>query len=257
MGRCFVLAAIYGVLCVSAHAGDSWPQFRGPGGDGKSDATDLPVTFSETENLRWKTPIHDKGWSSPVVLGDQIWLTTATADGKELYVICVDLNTGKIKFDQKLFTIDSPQTAHEFNSYASPTPVIENGTVYVHFGSPGTAAIDTATGKVIWKRQDLPCFHFRGAGSSPIIVDNLLILTFDGYDFNYLAALDKRTGETVWKHDRNFEYTTDNGDYHKSFSTPHVIEVAGRRQLISPSAARPPLTIPPRATKFGASAPAA
>jgi outer membrane protein assembly factor BamB len=236
MGRCFLLTAIYSVLCVSARAGDSWPQFRGPNGDGKSDATDLPVTFSETENLRWKTPIHDKGWSSPVVLGDQIWLTTATADGKELYVVCVDLNTGKIKFDQKLFTIETPQTAHEFNSYASPTPVIENGRVYVHFGSPGTAAIDTATGKVIWKRQDLPCFHFRGAGSSPIIVDNLLILTFDGYDFNYLAALDKRTGETVWKHDRNFEYTTDNGDYHKSFSTPHVIEVAGHRQLISPSA---------------------
>ena len=90
---------------------------------------------------------------------------------------------------------------------------------------------------MIWTRQDLPCFHFRGAGSSPIIVDNLLILTFDGFDYNYLVALDKRTGETVWKHDRNFEYTSDNGDYHKAFSTPHVIEVNGRRQLISPSAA--------------------
>ena len=123
------------MACGLSHAGENWPQFRGPNGDGISDAKDLPVTFSETENLRWKTPIHDKGWSSPVVLNNQIWLTTATADGKELYVLCVDVDTGTIKFDKKLFTIDTPQTAHEFNSFASPTPVLEGDRVYVHFGT--------------------------------------------------------------------------------------------------------------------------
>ena len=229
-------ALIWLTLVASTCTGDNWPQFRGPGGDGISDAVGLPVTFGEKENVRWKTAIHDKGWSSPVVWGDQIWLTTATADGKQLFVICVDLNSGRIKNDLKLWDIESPQFCHEFNSYASPTPVIEAGRVYVHFGSPGTAAIDTATGQKVWERRDLPCNHFRGAGSSPILFGNLLILTFDGFDYNYLMALDKRTGDTVWRRDRNISYKTDNGDYHKAYSTPQVIEVAGQKQLISPSA---------------------
>ena len=201
-----------------------------------SDATGLPTTFSETENVRWKTPIHGKGWSSPVVWGNQIWLTTAPEDGKQMFAVCVDLKSGQILHDIKLWDIDKPQFCHPYNSYASPTPAIEEGRVYVHFGAHGTAAIDTATGEKVWERQDLPCNHFRGPGSSPIIVDNLLVLTFDGFDYNYLVALDKHTGNTVWKRDRNIDYGTDNGDYHKAFSTPQVIEAAGRRQLISPSA---------------------
>src|ERR1700733_7154836 len=199
------------------NAAENWPQFRGPNGDGMSDATGLPVTFSETENVRWKTAIHGKGWSSPVVWGDQIWLTTATEDGKQMYAVCVDLNTGELKRDIKLWDIDNPQFCHPYNSYASSPPVIEAGRAYVHFGVHGTAALDTATGQVLWTRQDLPCNHFRGAGSSPIIVDSLLILTFDGFDYNYLVALDKSTGATVWKHDRNIDYGNDNGDYHKAF----------------------------------------
>src|SRR5580765_599427 len=125
-----------------------WPQFRGPNGDGVSPATGLPVTWSETENVRWKTPIHGRAWSSPVILGNQVWMTTATPDGKELFAVAVAKDTGKIVFDPK------PQFAHAFNSYASPTPAIEPGRVYVTFGSPGTAALDTATGKVLWTRRD-------------------------------------------------------------------------------------------------------
>ena len=186
-----ILSALLGFVSLST-AGENWPQFRGPTGDGMSDATGLPTTFSESENVRWKTPIHDKGWSSPVVWGDQVWLTTATEDGKQMYAICVDLNTGKVLHDIKLWDIAEPQYCHPYNSYASPTPAIEAGRVYVHFGAHGTAAIDTETGKVLWVRQDLPCNHFRGPGSSPIIVDDLLVLTFDGFDYNYLVALDKR-----------------------------------------------------------------
>ena len=141
---------------------DNWPQFRGPTGDGMSDATGVPVTFSETENVRWKTAIHDKGWSSPVVWGDQIWLTTAREDGKQMYAICVDLNSGEIKRDIKLWDVAEPQFCHPYNSYASSTPAIEAGRVYVHFGVHGTAAIDTATGQVLWTRQDLLCNHYRG-----------------------------------------------------------------------------------------------
>jgi outer membrane protein assembly factor BamB len=230
------LSCVWLAASLPIYGADNWPQFRGPAGDGISDATGVPVMFSETENVRWKTAIHDKGWSSPVVWGDQIWLTTAREDGKQMYAVCVDLNSGEIKRDIKLWDVEEPQYCHPYNSYASPTPAIEAGRVYVHFGVHGTAAIDTTTGQVLWTRQDLPCNHYRGAGSSPIIVDNLLILTFDGFDFNYLVALDKHTGSTVWKRDRNIDYGTDNGDAHKAYSTPQVINVAGQRQLVSPSA---------------------
>ncbi|HEY2883535.1 MAG TPA: PQQ-binding-like beta-propeller repeat protein [Pirellulales bacterium] len=238
--RAFLIAMALCAWCVAPlAAGENWPQFRGPNGDGISDASDLPVKFGEAENLRWKTPMPGKAWSSPVVWGKQIWLTNATEDGKEIYFVCVDLDSGKVIYNTKLWDVVDPQAAIPKNSYASPTPAIEAGRVYLHFGSCGTVAIDTATGKTVWERRDLPCNHFRGPASSPIIVDNLLILTFDGFDFNYLAALDKRTGETVWRRDRNIQYDSNNGDYHKAFSTPQVIEVPGqpgKREMVSPSA---------------------
>ena len=217
-------------------AEDNWPEFRGPHGDGHSDATGLPLTWSETENVAWKTAIHGKAWSSPVIWGGQVWLTTATEDGKELFAVCVDRDSGQIVRDQKLFTIEKPQFCNPYNSYASSTPAIEAGRVYLHFGSPGTACLDTQTGQTLWTRQDLPCDHFRGAGSSPILYGNLLILTFDGFDFQYVVALDKQTGETVWRTDRDIDYGTDDGDMKKAYVTPTVIEFGGRKQLISPTA---------------------
>lgn len=220
----------------SAAAQAWWPQFLGPQGDGHSKATGLPLTWSESENVVWKTPIHGRGWSSPVIWGDQIWLTTATPDGKKRYALCVDRKTGKILRDLLLFTVEKPQEIHTFNSYASPSPVLEKGRAYVTFGSVGTAAIDTVTGKVLWTRDDLPCNHWRGAGSSPILYENLLIMHFDGYDYQYIVALDKQTGKTVWKRDRGVDYGTDNGDFMKAFCTPIVIRAAGREQLISPCA---------------------
>ena len=222
--------------CV-AGAGDEWPEFRGPAGNGHSDATGVPREWSEKKNVRWKTPIHDLGWSSPVVWGKQVWLTTAKADGRELFVICVDRDTGRIRLDAKLFDVAEPdQLWKRFNSYASPTPVIEKGRVYAHYGTYGTACLDTRTGRVLWMRRDLRCNHFRGAGSSPILFRDLLILHFDGYDFQYVVALNKKTGKTVWKTDRTHDYGTDNGDFKKAFATPTVIETGGRHQLISPAA---------------------
>lgn len=212
----------------------NWPQFRGPDGQGHSAATGLPLHWSETDGVVWKTPIHGRGWSSPVVWGDQIWLTTATDDGKQLFVICVDAATGHILRDQKLFDVEKPEPIRAYNTFASPTPVIEAGRVYVTFGSPGTACLDTADGHVIWQRRDLPCRHFRGAGSSPILFKNLVILHFDGYDFQYIVAMDKATGKTVWRRDRDVDYGTSDGDMKKAFSTPLVIDVAGQLQLISP-----------------------
>ncbi|HJZ81898.1 MAG TPA: PQQ-binding-like beta-propeller repeat protein, partial [Pyrinomonadaceae bacterium] len=111
-------------------ADDNWLQFRGTEGDGHSDARDLPLNWSETRNVAWKTAIHDRGWSSPVIFGKQIWLTTATRDGHTLYALCLDRDTGRIIRDLKLFDVEHPQYAHPFNTYASPTPVIEEGRVY-------------------------------------------------------------------------------------------------------------------------------
>ncbi|HEX3998748.1 MAG TPA: PQQ-binding-like beta-propeller repeat protein [Pirellulales bacterium] len=212
----------------------NWPQFRGPDGQGHSDATGLPVRWSETQGVVWKTPIHGRGWSSPVVWGGQIWLTTATEDGKQLFAVCVDAASGHILHDRKLFEVAQPQAIHTFNSYASPTPVIEAGRVYVSFGSAGTACLDTADGHVVWQRRNLPCNHFRGPGSSPVLFQNLLFLHFDGYDYQYIVALDKQTGKTIWRRDRDIDYGTADGDMKKAFSTPLVIDVEGQLQLISP-----------------------
>lgn len=232
------------LFAATAWAETNWPQFRGPQGDGHSDDEKLPITFSETENMKWKTEIHGKAWSSPVIWGNQIWLTTANEEGTELGVLCLDKETGKILKDEILFRVPTPQFCHKFNSYASPTPVIEAGKVYVTFGSPGTACLDTATGKVLWQRTDFVCNHFRGAGSSPIIWENLLLMNFDGSDHQFVAALDKATGKTVWETKRSMDYkdlTAEGvpeaeGDWRKAFSTPHVFDWQGRPVMLSSGA---------------------
>jgi outer membrane protein assembly factor BamB len=235
------LIVIASLSAVTATLQADWPQFRGPEGDGRAASTALPLTWGEDRNVAWKTAIHGRGWSSPVVLGNQVWLTTATPDGRDLFAVAVDRLTGKVLHDLKLFEVGTPQYAHPFNSYASPTPVIEPGRVYVTFGSPGTAAIDTTTGRVAWQRRDLECNHFRGAGSSPILFRNLLIMHFDGSDTQYVVALDKRTGKTVWKTNRSIDFQDlgpdgrpqADGDLRKAFSTPHVTTVNGTPILIS------------------------
>jgi outer membrane protein assembly factor BamB len=232
------------VAASQLQAGDNWPQFRGPDGDGLSDSRAVPLTWSEKKNVKWKTPVHGRGWSSPVVWAGQVWLTTATEDGKELSAVCVDRESGRIVHDLKLFEVEKPQFCHKFNSYASPTPVIEEGRVYVTFGSPGTACLDTKTGKVLWERRDFECNHYRGAGSSPILHRDLLIMNFDGSDHQFVVALDKKTGKTVWRVNRSIDFKDLGpdgkpeleGDLRKAFATPHVAMVEGRPVLISQGA---------------------
>jgi outer membrane protein assembly factor BamB len=229
------------LTCVNAQASEHWPQFRGPQGDGHSDAQNLPLDWSEAKNVAWKTAIHDRGWSSPIIYGDQIWLTTASPDGRKLYALCLDRKTGRILKDMKLFDVAEPQYAHPFNSYASPTPVIEPGRVYVTFGSAGTACIDTKSFKVLWERRDIECNHFRGSGSSPILFQNLLFMNFDGSDHQFVIALDKRTGKTAWLTKRSIDFQdldangkpAADGDWRKAFATPHVALLNGRLELIS------------------------
>ena len=227
----------------------SWNQFRGPHGDGSTMAKGLPTTFGEgSSEIVWKTPITGRAWSSPVVWGKQIWVTNApeiqhtTKENPKLdkpiplSAVCVDLDTGKIIHDLKLFEFDTPQITHASNSYGSPTPYIEEGRVYIHFGAYGTACLDTKTGRKIWERRDLECDHFRGPGSSPVVYGGLLYLTFDGYDQQYITALDKLTGKTVWKRDRDIDFGTTDGDAKKAYSTPLLINSNGRELLVSPFA---------------------
>jgi outer membrane protein assembly factor BamB len=225
----------------SVHLAAQWPQFRGPDGTGNSTSTGLPLTWGEGKNVRWKTRVHGRAWSSPVILGSQVWMTTATEDGRQLFAVALDRESGKVLFDLKLFEVATPQYAHPFNTYASPTPVIEPGRVYVTFGSPGTAAIDTKTGKVLWERRDFECNHFRGAGSSPVLFGDLLLMHFDGSDHQFVVALDKRTGKTVWRTERSIDFQDLNpngrpkadGDFRKAFATPQIVTIGGRPIMVS------------------------
>lgn len=232
---CLITALLASCICLPV-AADNWNQFRGPRGDGDAGVADLPIHWSEEENVVWKRAIRGRAWSSPVIWGEDIWMTSATEDGSELYAICVDAASGEVKHDLTVFEIASPMFCYPYNSYASPTPVVEQGRLYVHYGSAGTACLDTETGATIWQRQDLPCDHHRGPGSSPIVDEDRLYANFDGYDVQYVVALDKRTGDTVWKTDRDIDYGSDDGDRKKAYATPTLISFAGRRQLISPAA---------------------
>jgi outer membrane protein assembly factor BamB len=205
--RIAVLFAILILQCTLARGGENWPQFRGPEGNGVSDARGLPLRWSEKENVKWKTPIHGRGWSSPVIWGKQVWMTTATEDGRDQYAVCVDCETGKVLHDIPVFHNDKPPAIATMNSYASPTPVIEQGRVYVNFGAYGTACLDTATGKEIWSRRDITCNHAAGPGSSPVLADDLLVWPMDGLDAQYVIALHTKTGKTAWKTNRSTDFT--------------------------------------------------
>lgn len=229
-------------LLAEVSPANDWPQFRGPDGNGHADASDLPTEWSDTKNVKWKTAIPHKGWSTPLVSATQVWLTTATAEGHDFFVLCLDRATGKVLHEAKLFHADKPEPlGNDLNSYASPTGVLSGGKVFVHFGSYGTACIDTVTFKEEWRRTDLPCRHYRGPGSSLFDWKDTIILTMDGVDVQYLAALEKKTGKTRWKTDRNTEFgdlgadgkPVMEGDLRKGYTTPVLITVAGKPQLVS------------------------
>ena len=211
----------------------NWTHFRGSSLNGIALNENIPLKWDDS-GIKWKTKIHDNGYSSPVVYNNQIWVTTAKPYGKELYAVCTDFKTGKIIYDIKVFTPDQVEGKHSLNTYASPTPCIEKGFVYVHYGSMGTACINTANGSIVWKRSDFKCKHAQGPASSPVIYKNLLILHFEGTDVRYIIALDKSNGKQIWRSDRPaepYEPLTEIG--RKAYITPLLINVKGRDMLIS------------------------
>lgn len=253
----FIALLILAPIASTTVVAEDWPQFRGPDGQGRSTTTGLPLSWSETENVAWKTPVEGSGWSSPVVLGGQVWLTTAlpspatTAETERqlaslpyavpnpevarsitLKAVCLDRDTGRLLQSVTIFEVDEPLQICSVNSYASPTPVAEPGRLYCDFGSMGTACLDTTTGKILWKRR-LVVEHQVGPGSSPILHGEKLVLVRDGCDVQYVTALNKATGETAWKTDRPI-IDTDFTPYKKAFSTPLIISTADKQQMVVP-----------------------
>ena len=212
-----------------------WEQFRGPQGNGHVNAPNLPGSWNEETNVVWKTKVHDRGWSSPVIWDEQIWMTTATNDGHKMYAVCLDKTTGKILHDIHLFDVESPQRITVDNSYATPTSVIDDKQVYVHFGTYGTACIDRISGDIVWTRRDLNCDHEAGAGpaSSPMLLGDLFIVNVDGRDVQYVIAINKHSGKTVWKTERSADFSEVPVHKRKAYSMPSLIEHNGKQQLIS------------------------
>lgn len=227
-----------------------WPRFRGPGGDGLAADADPPVVWNEGTNIAWKAAVTGRGRSSPVILGDRIWLTTAieqgvvrtrigpddmqTAEQVSLRVLCLDRTTGTCVWEVTLFDVEHPDPVHWFNSWATPTPVVEPGRLYCDFGTFGTVCLDASSGKTLWKQQ-VRLDHQVGPGSSPLLWQDRLILVRDGRDAQFVLALDKQTGQTLWSTNRP-PLETSSPNLKKSFSTPLSIELNHRTQIVAPGA---------------------
>ncbi len=229
--RVFFLCSLFARVGPASAQDLDWPEFRGPGGQGHSAEHGLPLQWGEGKNVAWKTPVAGLGWSSPVVAGGRVWMTTAVDQrGISLRALAFDVASGREVVNVEVFNIPSSRREiNPKNSWASPTPVIDGDRVYVHFGADGTAAL-SSTGAILWKaRFDYQSQH--GAGGSPIVFGDLLIFNCDGSDVAFVVALDKNTGKVKWKTNRGFPAD-------QAYTTPLVIRAADRDQLISVGAFR-------------------
>ncbi len=223
-------AVVLACLCAGVAEGEDWPEFRGPTGQGLVKGP-LPLEWGPAKNVAWKQPIPGSGWSSPVIHAGRIYLTSAVRVGKDysLRAICLDATSGKQLWSQEVFREDgaTAPAIHRKNSHASPTPIVANGRLYVHFGHQGTACLDL-DGKAIWKKA-IKYSPVHGNGGSPVLVDGLLVFSCDGGEERFLVALDAGTGKERWRKARSGR-----AGRSFSFSTPLVIAVNGKKQIVSP-----------------------
>ncbi|MEC7709424.1 MAG: PQQ-binding-like beta-propeller repeat protein, partial [Planctomycetota bacterium] len=252
-------------LVISVDAAE-WPQWRGPGGQGHAPtAKDLPNQWkvgpagkevSGGTNIQWRTEIPGRAWSSAMIDGETLWLTTAIEHGSAqegppppggkkpqprsvaksvtFRALALDARDGQILEDIELFSVDNPQPTHVLNSFASPSPVLGSDRLYCQFGDYGTACVDTKKASVIWHNRSQRLNHENGPGSTPVLWEDLLIFHCDGSDVQYIVALDANTGEQVWRTDRSGEMS-ENPEMKKSYGTPLITSIGGRNVLLSPA----------------------
>jgi outer membrane protein assembly factor BamB len=229
IARRSVLPLLLVLTAITARAED-WSEFRGSTGQGHSTERGVPFEWSESRNVLWKTPVPGLGWSSPVVAGGRVWLTTATdKGGTSLRALAFDTETGREVVNVEVFRVSGSENLNPKNSRASPTPIVEGNRVYVHFGADGTAAL-TTSGEIVWKTR-LAYESQHGNGGSPVVYRDLLIFNCDGSDEAFVVGLDKRTGKVRWKTPRRQPAD-------QAYSTPLVIRVGERDQLLSVGAYR-------------------
>ena len=214
--------------CAPSLLAQDWPEFRGPSGQGHSGERGLPLTWSESQHVKWKVAIPGKGWSSPAIQGDRIWLTTATEEGKSLRAICVERNTGTILQNIEVFRLKSAAQLNAKNSHASPTPILEGDKIYLHFGAMGTACL-TQSGEIVWKTRLEYDNGQHGPGGSPVLYENLLIVNCDGQSEQFVVALDKLTGKVRWRKNRQGA---------QAYATSLIVRLPAGDQVISPGAYR-------------------
>lgn len=232
-----VLTTLLATQLTAVHA-ETWSEFRGPNGQGHSASSNLPVTWSATDNVAWKKAIPGSGWSSPVVYRDRIFVTAAvpvpdtTTNDYTLRTYCLDASNGEILWDTAVFTQLGMSDAriHGKNSHASPTPVIYDNLLYVHFGHQGTACLDL-DGKIVWQTQEIQYSPVHGNGGSPQVTEKAVIFSCDGETEQWVVALDRKSGSLLWKTERPTEQSKK-----FAFSTPTLVEVDGQQQIISPGA---------------------
>lgn len=212
-------------LAVATAQADNWPAWRGPTGQGHSTEKNLPTKWSATENVRWKIDLPDAGNSTPIVWGDKLFLTQATEKGKKRSLLCLDRKDGS-KVWEKTVAFDGAEKIHGTNTYCAASPVTDGERVIAFHGSAGLYCYDFS-GKEMWKKDFGPCDHIWGSAASPIIHDDLVIHNFGPHAKSFLVALNKKTGEEVWKSD---EYK--GADYFGSWSTPIVAKVGDRTELV-------------------------
>lgn len=208
-----------------------WSQFRGPNADAHAEGAKTPLDWSDTKNVQWKVKVPGLGWSSPVVVGDQIFLTTAVTQGEglSLRALSLNANTGETVWDREIKAVAKAPSIHSKNSHASPTPIVDDGFVYVHFGALGMAKLSAADGKLIWLCEELDYPPMHGSGGSPVLYDGKLFIVCDGSKNPFVAAVDATTGKVAWKTPRSVVARINH-----SFGTATLASVDGRMQVIAP-----------------------
>lgn len=257
---CVGIMTVIAMSAQSTQANEIWPQWRGPQGQGHASTThDLPISWSESENIVWKTPLQGRGWSSPVLDNRHVWITTAiesevTEEQKKerlagirnpkplqvsgpvtMRAQCIDKTSGRIVHDIALFTTAEPQPIHSLNSYASPSPVLLGKRLFCHFGDYGTVCLNTQSAHIEWINHDIHLNHENGPGSTPVLWKDLLIVHCDGSDTQSVVGLNQKTGSIVWKTARSGKMA-EKPDFRKAYGTPVIVPINGNDTLLSPAA---------------------